>query len=41
MALMYITNFLDKFFESTKKDSLLCDLAVNMAILQFEMSNNL
>ncbi|MBQ8424804.1 MAG: hypothetical protein IJX17_02130 [Clostridia bacterium] len=41
MALMYLTNFLDKFFESTKKDSLICDIAVNMAILQFEMSNNL
>lgn len=38
---LYIKNFLDNFFESTKKNSLVCELAVNMALLQYEMTNNL
>lgn len=40
-CLLYFNNFLNVFFESTKKDCLVCEFAYNMSLLQFEMASNL
>lgn len=37
LVLTHLDNFLLKFFESTKKNSILCLLAVNLAIVRVEM----
>lgn len=41
LSLFYINNFLNVFFESTKKNSLVCELSINLSFLQFDLSNNL
>ena len=41
LYLLYFNNFLNVFFESLKKDSLLCELACNIALVYYDFCNNL
>lgn len=41
MNLFYIENFLDNFFQSSKKQSLVCELALNISMQLCEMFDNL
>ncbi len=41
LAIMYFSNFINNFFGSTKKQSVLCDFVVNLVFLKIEIFNNL
>lgn len=41
LLLLYFNNFFSTFFESTKKNSLVCEFAINSVLLSFEMVNSL
>ena len=41
LYLLYFNNFLSKFFESSKKDSLICELAINFALCYHDLCNNM
>ena len=41
LYLLYFNNFLNKFFESSKKDSLVCEIASNIALCYYDFCNNL
>lgn len=39
--MLYFNNFINKFFESTKKDSLICEIACNVSLSWCEFCNSL
>ena len=41
VCLLYFNNFLNKFFESSKKESLLCELCLNIVLSNYELFKNI